>query len=122
MNEIQMLLFTELMQQYGSQFVNYKLDQWNLGGTSAVVVTLQSGAAVQIWTDGQVDWTVGGVMHREDGPASSYLNGDCRWYLNGKLHRVGGPAIDCAMDKLWYIHGEIQLDKMWEPGMDVNDV
>ena len=122
MNEIQLLLFTELMQQYGSQLVNYKLDQLHMLGTSAVIITLQSETKVYIWNDGQVDWTINGVLHREDGPALSYPDGSCRWYLNGKLHRSGGPAVDGAMHKFWYIHGEIQLGKMWEPGMDVNDV
>lgn len=122
MNEIQLLLFTELMQQYGSQIVNYQLNPYNSFGSWAVVVILQSETEVRIWSDGQVDWTIDDVLHREDGPAISYPDGDSCWYLNGKLHRVGGPAVDGAMDKFWYIHGEIQLDKMWEPGMDVNDV
>ena len=90
MNEIQLLLFTELMQQYGSQFVNIQLHRWNPAGIPAAIITLQSGTEVHIWDDGQVDWTVGGALHREDGPAISYLNGDCRWYLNGKLHRSDG--------------------------------
>lgn len=34
-----------------------------------------------------------GRLHREDGPAVSWLDGTEMWYFEGKLHRDGGPAV-----------------------------
>ena len=34
-----------------------------------------------------------GKLHREEGPAESYIDGYKSWYINGELHRLDGPAI-----------------------------
>ena len=44
--------------------------------------------------DGNKEWRVDGVLHREDGPAVEYANGDKEWYFNGKRHREDGPAVE----------------------------
>ena len=45
---------------------------------------------------GNIQYTLYGKRHREDGPAIISANGGQSWYLNGKLHREDGPAIITA--------------------------
>jgi hypothetical protein len=39
-------------------------------------------------------WFLNGQLHREDGPAITYLDGTKEWFFNGKRHRKDGPAIE----------------------------
>lgn len=36
------------------------------------------------YSNGDVDYYLDGVHHREDGPASEFANGDKEWYYQGK--------------------------------------
>lgn len=58
--------------------------------------------------NGDVRWkNEDGLLHREDGPAFSTLNGYKSWHINGKLHREDGPAIEYSDGcKNWYLNGE----------------
>ena len=38
------------------------------------------------------EWWVDGLLHRHDGPATTFLDGSQQWCSNGELHRIGGPA------------------------------
>ena len=46
-------------------------------------------------------------MHREDGPAIEYVNGDCEWLINGITHREDGPAYTSLDDyyRAYYKNG-----------------
>jgi len=47
-------------------------------------------------------------LHREDGPAITYIDGTKKWYLNGQLHREDGPACQWADGyEEWYHHGAL---------------
>jgi len=47
-----------------------------------------------------------GKLHREDGPAIEYPDGTKRWFINGKLYRKDYPAIEQPDGtKHWYING-----------------
>ena len=60
------------------------------------------------YANGDKEWWVNGVRHREDGPAIERANGDKVWYLNGVRHREDGPAAEYANgEKKWYINGEL---------------
>lgn len=48
------------------------------------------------WMDGTRLWYIGGKLHREDGPAILHPDGTQEWYLDGVRHRIGGPAIERA--------------------------
>ena len=57
--------------------------------------------------DGNKEWGVNGVKHREDGPAIERSSGTKAWYQNGLLHRKDGPAVEYANgDKEWWINGK----------------
>ena len=57
--------------------------------------------------NGNKEWYLNGVRHREDGPAFEYANGDKEWYLDGKIHREDGPAIEYTDgDKEWWLNNE----------------
>ena len=60
---------------------------------------------------GTVRWYWRGQLHREDGPASEYVNGSKGWWRNGKRHRDVGPAVEYANgDKEWWRNGEPHRD------------
>jgi hypothetical protein len=44
-------------------------------------------------SNGSTRWYLNGKLHREDGPASIWVEGRQNWYLNGERHRTDGPAI-----------------------------
>jgi hypothetical protein len=49
-------------------------------------------------------WVVNGNRHREDGPASEFINGSKEWWLEGKCHREDGPAVECFDGtKHWFL-------------------
>jgi len=46
------------------------------------------------------------IYHREDGPAAIYSNGDKEWYIKGLLHREDGPAVIYSDGELeWWLNG-----------------
>ena len=57
-------------------------------------------------------FTPDGNLHREDGPAATWMGGSQAWYQNGELHREGGqPAITWADGtQEWWENGERQSD------------
>lgn len=36
-----------------------------------------------VWDDGERQWRINGLLHREDGPACIMANGTQYWYLDG---------------------------------------
>ena len=62
---------------------------------------------VRVYKNGNKEWYLNGLYHREDGPAVEYANGDKFWYVNGKCHRIDGPACEYANgSKSWYVNGK----------------
>jgi len=56
--------------------------------------------------NGNKQWYLNGILHREDGPAMEYADGTKYWYRNGKRHREDGPGIEYADGtKYWYLNG-----------------
>ena len=56
--------------------------------------------------DGTEYWTLGGIYHREDGPALIRSNGYKVWYVHGVPHRLDGPAVIFPEGiKEWNING-----------------
>ena len=53
----------------------------------------------------RTDYTEGGRLHREDGPAIICSDGVTAWYLEGRLHRSDGPAVECEGYKAWFMEG-----------------
>src|SRR5690606_28291850 len=57
------------------------------------------------YSNGDVEWYINDLLHREDGPAIEHVEGYKAWYKNDKLHREDGPAIEHSSgNKLWYNH------------------
>jgi len=57
--------------------------------------------------DGQKQWWINGVRHREDGPAVIDEGEMSQWWTNGALHREDGLAIgyeDGSKD--WFLLGQ----------------
>jgi hypothetical protein len=62
---------------------------------------------VKVHPNGDKEWFLNGMLHREDGPAIECANGDKEWYLNGKYHREDGPAVEYSGGtKYWYLNGK----------------
>jgi hypothetical protein len=60
---------------------------------------------VKVHPNGDKEWFLNGMLHREDGPAVECANGDKIWYLNDKCHREDGPAVEYANGyKSWYLN------------------
>ena len=56
---------------------------------------------------GHKEWWLNGQLHRVNGPAREFPNGSKQWWLNGKLHRIDGPAVEYADGtKGWYLNDE----------------
>jgi len=65
----------------------------------------EDGPAIE-FADGRRYWYINGLRHREDGPAVEYADGTRGWYVNGLLHRLDGPAIEEACGaRCWYVEG-----------------
>ena len=48
-----------------------------------------------------------GLLHRTDGPASTWATGDQVWYFNGEYHRTDGPAVIHSDGyQSYFIHGK----------------
>ena len=106
MNEIQLLMFTELVQRYGSQIVSRQRGVDRIDSSTGDPITLwtinmQNGAEVRLFSTGTQAWFArywhGPMLHRTDGPA----------YIGG-LAGIG--------DDTWYIHGiaqdSVQVEKL----------
>ena len=75
--------------------------EWRVNG----LLHREDGPAVEC-ENGTKEWCINGEYHREDGPAIEYGNGAKSWYINGKRHRENGPAIERENGaKLWYLNG-----------------
>ena len=62
---------------------------------------------VRVWADGNKEWFLNDLRHREDGPAFECADGYKEWFLNDKLHREDGPAVEGLNGyKAWYLNGE----------------
>lgn len=70
-----------------------------------VLVTTRP-SVLRVGHSGWYSWTVNGIAHREDGPASVNSTGEVIEYRqHGKLHRDGGPARIKKGSQEWYQHG-----------------
>ena len=73
---------------------------------------------VKVYADGDKDWFLNGLRHREDGPAVERSNGYKAWCLNGKLHREDGPAVTYSTgEKYWYLNGEYLTEEEFNERM-----
>lgn len=62
---------------------------------------------VRVYENGDTHWYLGGILHREDGPAITKADGTKFWYLKGKRHREDGPAAEYADgSKIWFLDGK----------------
>jgi len=60
----------------------------------------------------RVEYTLNGLLHREDGPAIERSNGSKAWFIDGKAHRGDGPArILSDGTKYWYINNKKLSEK-----------
>lgn len=56
---------------------------------------------------GIVEYTLNGLLHREDGPALIYPRSSLFWYKHGKMHRTDGPAAIWASGTMtWFKNGK----------------
>ena len=60
--------------------------------------------------DGTREWYRYGELHREDGPAIDRSDGSYEWRRNGALHREDGPAFKDTTTERWYLNGEAHRD------------
>jgi hypothetical protein len=61
---------------------------------------------VKIHDNGDKEYRLGRLPHREDGPALISRTGYRAWYINGIRHREDGPAIEGPGEyKSWYLNG-----------------
>jgi len=61
-------------------------------------------------TFGTVHHLKDGKHHREDGPAMIFANGDEEWFINGLLHREGGPAVNYKREQTYYKNGQMHRE------------
>jgi hypothetical protein len=66
---------------------------------------------VVCYASGAKEWLRYGVLHREDGPASTIEDGSCEWWLDGKRHRIGGPASTYSDGTTeWWVDGKLHRE------------
>lgn len=63
------------------------------------------GPAVQ-FSDGDCQWMINNVLHREDCPAELTSYGMRHWCRHGKSHRIGGPAVQFVEYGYYYYGNE----------------
>lgn len=57
---------------------------------------------------GGVCWLLGGIVHRDNGPAREWANGNKFWCQYGEVHRLDGPARIFKNDlraNQWWVRG-----------------
>jgi len=73
--------------------------------------TLMKRPTLKTHPNGTKEWSIGGRLHREDGPAIEYSNGAKAWYLHEECHREDGPAVEYASgDKEWFLNGKLHRE------------
>jgi hypothetical protein len=78
---------------------------------SGKIIKLLNDREVFEYPNGDKEYFLNDMLHREDGPAIDDVNGDKKWYINGKLHRTDGPAIEyLGGDKWWFINDKIHRE------------
>lgn len=68
------------------------------------------------YKNGDQEWILNNMHHREDGPALIFMNGTEYWFKHGLHHREDGPAITYPYPQRhgrnkWYINGWQITDK-----------
>jgi hypothetical protein len=63
-------------------------------------------------SDGDLEWRVGGLRHREDDlPAVEHADGGREWWDRGLRHRMGGPAVEAPpVEHGWWRDGRAAGD------------
>ena len=69
----------------------------------------EDGPALEL-PSGTRRWYRYGELHREDGPAIEKADGSYEWRLDGALHREDGPAFKDSKVESWYLNGETHRD------------
>jgi hypothetical protein len=65
---------------------------------------------VRVYND-FTEWSVKGIVHRENGPAVEYANGSKHWYKDGQRHRENGPAVEYADgSKQWWVNDHLHRE------------
>jgi hypothetical protein len=60
---------------------------------------------------GTKEWTLDGLLHREDGPAYEGFRSHKEWWYMGKRHRIGGPAVEWADgSKSWWLNNNLHRE------------
>lgn len=78
---------------------------------------MRNGLIINV--DGTKNYYLNDQFHRDDGPASEWVNGDKIWYKNGTIHREDGPAFEITARKEWYFYGE--LHRIDGPAIECDD-
>lgn len=58
-----------------------------------------------------LEYKLGTMLHREDGPAREFVNGKREWWLYGKRHRRSGPAVIHPQGtQEWWMNGVLHRE------------
>lgn len=66
------------------------------------VFELGENQTLVLWFDGTIEFFLGDVLHRDDGPAVITGEGDSHWFSHGVRHRLDAPAIIAADGQIEY--------------------
>jgi len=73
------------------------------------------------YNNGNIEWKVKNMRHREDGPALIF-DGSKYWFINGKRHREDGPAIMYNNGtNYWYLNSFKYSFKQWLKKISLSD-
>lgn len=77
------------------------------------ILHCENGPAIT-WINGSQEWYVNGARHRNNAPAVVFAFGGEKWYRNNQLHNPNGPAIvDALGNKLYYLY-DVQIPEwLW---------
>jgi hypothetical protein len=76
-------------------------------------ILVKNGMIVDLY--GVKKWYLNDLLHREEGPAITWLGGSQFWYQHGLLHREDGPAEEYSYGlKWWWLNGENMSEQEFE--------
>lgn len=70
-----------------------------------------------VWSHDFKIWLKNGHQHREDDrPSAIESNGNVQWTKNGEMHRISGPAVITGTGiKFWFLDGINQkTEEIWK--------
>lgn len=92
------------------KIVKTQFNECHYKDDGCTILHREDGPAIT-WVDGVIEYWIEGQLHRENGPAIIWHNNTVEYYIKGKRHREDGPAIIHLGQKEQFYLDDVELSK-----------